>query len=81
MGAKLSCKLAYSREGIPKSPFMPTVVVILEAHHQTALDQDGEHTLENGLTVCRDCHIKLHKTKENSADSLAWDDFLREIMK
>ena len=29
MGAKLSCKLAYSREGIPKSPFMPTVVVIL----------------------------------------------------
>ena len=29
-GAKLSCKLAYSREGIPKSPFMPTVVVILE---------------------------------------------------
>ena len=28
-GAKLSCKLAYSREGIPKSPFMPTVVVIL----------------------------------------------------
>ena len=29
-GAKLACKLAYSREGIPKSPFMPTVVVILE---------------------------------------------------
>ena len=28
-GVKLSCKLAYSREGIPKSPFMPTVVVIL----------------------------------------------------
>ena len=28
-GAKPSCKLAYSREGIPKSPFMPTVVVIL----------------------------------------------------
>ena len=28
-GAKLSCKLAYSREGIPKSPFMSTVVVIL----------------------------------------------------
>ncbi len=28
-GAKLSCKLAYSREGIPKSPFIPTVVVIL----------------------------------------------------
>ena len=31
MGAKLSCKLAYSREAIPKSPFMPTVVVILGA--------------------------------------------------
>ena len=30
-GAKLSCKLAYSREGIPKNPFMPTVVVILAA--------------------------------------------------
>ena len=30
-GAKLSCKLAYSREGIPKSPFIPTVVVILAA--------------------------------------------------
>ena len=30
-GAKLSCKLAYSREGIPKSPFMSTVVVILGA--------------------------------------------------
>ena len=28
-GAKLSCKLAYSWEGIPKSPFKPTVVVIL----------------------------------------------------
>ena len=28
-GAKLSCKLAYSWEGIPKSPFMSTVVVIL----------------------------------------------------
>ena len=33
-GAKLSCKLAYSREGIPKSPFMPTVVVILERARQ-----------------------------------------------
>ena len=31
IGAKLSCKLAYSREGIPKSPFKPTVVVILES--------------------------------------------------
>ncbi len=28
-GAKLSYKLAYSCEGIPKSPFIPTVVVIL----------------------------------------------------
>ena len=26
------CKLAYSWEGIPKSPFMPTVVVILGSH-------------------------------------------------
>ena len=31
-GAKLSCKLAYSREGIPKSAFMPTVVVILNEY-------------------------------------------------
>ena len=29
-GAKLSCRLAFSRERIPKSPFIPTVVVILE---------------------------------------------------
>ena len=29
-GAKLSYKLAYSCEGIPKSLFIPTVVVILE---------------------------------------------------
>ena len=32
-GAKLSCKLAYSLEGIPKSPFMSTVVVILVVSH------------------------------------------------
>ena len=32
-GAKLSCKLAYSREGIPKSPFKPTVIVMLVFHH------------------------------------------------
>ena len=29
-GGKLSCKLAYIREGTPKSPITPTVVVILE---------------------------------------------------
>ena len=36
-GAKLSCKLAYSREGIPKIPFMPTVVVILEMWPETPI--------------------------------------------
>ena len=36
-GAKLSCKLAYSREGIPKSPFIPTVVVIIEAFLETVM--------------------------------------------
>ena len=30
-GGKLSCKLAYIREGTPKSPITPTVVVILAA--------------------------------------------------
>ena len=36
-GAKLSCKLAYSREGIPKSPFMSTVVVILVVCYQNQI--------------------------------------------
>ena len=41
-GAKLSCKLAYSREGIPKIPFMPTVVVILAGMRRQQIAQPPE---------------------------------------
>ena len=48
-GAKLSCKLAYSREGIPKSPFIPTVVVILDTY---VTEGDGiRQAAANGRTV------------------------------
>ena len=46
-GAKLSCKLAYSREGIPKSPFMTTVVVILE---DSAADPKALDNLDRAST-------------------------------
>ena len=42
--AKLSCKLAYSREGIPKSLFIPTVVVILETWPETGFSRVVNYT-------------------------------------
>ena len=48
----------------------------LEAHHIVPLWKGGADTIDNLLTLCRNCHIRLHNPMAQSRRD--WLDFLRK---
>ena len=85
-GAKLSCKQAYSWEGIPKSPFKSTVVVILAVYRYGNLVVDVPGGIANTEPVTADTmFVLMSSTKPLTASCLyvlkergkiAWDDLV-----
>jgi len=51
----------------------------LEVHHEKALADGGSHDLGNLTTLCRGCHIALHRPVRPFRD--AWRDLIGELMR
>ena len=47
----------------------------MEAHHVKPLEDGGANTVENLLTLCRDCHIRAHRALMPLDP---WDALIRE---
>lgn len=53
---------------------------LLESHHIKSLESGGSHTLENGQTLCRDCHFDVHRVKAVDPQRVAWAEMLRDML-
>ena len=51
---------------------------ILEVHHVKPLDDGGDDSLDNLVTLCRGCHIDHHRRTD--PDGAAWRAALDELM-
>ena len=51
---------------------------LLEVHHIQGLADGGSHDLINLQTLCRECHIALHKPILSNADKM-WLLFVEEL--
>ena len=50
----------------------------LEAHHLTEIAHGGSNDLNNLQSVCRTCHIEMHRPEE-SLTSGEWQSLMREL--
>lgn len=49
---------------------------LLEAHHVIWLSNSGEHNVDNGQCLCKDCHFAVHRPAV-SPERQEWVDLLR----
>ena len=53
---------------------------LLEAHHVKALADGGLHLVENGQTLCRDCHFSIHRLRPVDPERTAWAAMLKDVL-
>ena len=50
----------------------------LEVHHKLPIAEGGTDDLDNLVTLCRDCHIALHRTNNKLAlERAEWTNYIR----
>ena len=53
---------------------------ILEVHHKIHVRNGGSDELENLVTLCRGCHIDMHR-KPRTKRQIEWDGMIEELTK
>lgn len=51
----------------------------LEVHHVVGLADGGENVPDNLVTLCRGCHIAIHRPAPRGASTPAWDAMITEL--
>ena len=53
----------------------------LEVHHVNPLEHGGaKYDPDNLTTICRSCHIDLHRQENMTPGRQAWIDFVQELL-